>query len=210
MRTPSTPESRRRNLRWRQAIIYSLLIGALVVAAATAVGIWTGRLKPMFNDEFKYKPSESPRVEPVPCPSGEGATYPELTAVAVRVLNGTDRQGLAGNTATALAAAGFPAPEPGNAPQTYDGVAKLVTGAEGINNAYTLWLYFPDDAVIAFDATHAGPGVDVHLGAKFQALRPADEVVFDAAAAIIPIDGCRSAESILADLPAAATTTPTP
>ncbi|MDR1189567.1 MAG: LytR C-terminal domain-containing protein [Bifidobacteriaceae bacterium] len=202
----STPESRRQHLRWRQAAIYSLVVGALIVVAAVAVGMWTGDLAPMFTEEFKKKPSESPRVDPVPCPVGVDPTYPEPSAVTVRVLNGTKVQGLAGTTASALATQGFPGPTTDNA-GLYDGVAKLVAGTAGVNNAYTLAVFFPDDVVITVDRREDA-SVDVTLGSKFKALLAEEEVAFAADAVIEPLKYCQDAEAIVAKLAPASPSVP--
>ncbi|MDR1634125.1 MAG: LytR C-terminal domain-containing protein [Bifidobacteriaceae bacterium] len=192
---PSTPESRRQRLRWRQVTIYGLLIGGLIVIAAWAIGMWTGRLEPLFNEDFKYQPSESAVAQLTPCPVGEAATYPAVTAVTVRVLNGSQRDGLAGETADALAAQGFPAPAADNT-APYDGVAKLVAGREGVNQAYTLARFFPEGTVITIDRRE-GQTVDAVLGPEFETLRAADEVGFDPSEAIKPMASCRQVDEIL-------------
>ncbi|MDR0626207.1 MAG: LytR C-terminal domain-containing protein [Bifidobacteriaceae bacterium] len=199
-RSKATAESRHQHLRWRQATVFSLLVGALVVALVAAIGMWTGALQPFsfFQKDFKYKPSASPAADPVPCPVGEGMTYPPPTAITVRVLNGTNRQGFASETATALAAHGFPAPGADNA-APYDGVAKLLVGQAGVNNAYTLLRFFPDGTVITLDRRE-DPGVDAVLGVKFESLRAAEELSFDETALIEPVASCRSPEAILAEL----------
>ncbi|MDR2565088.1 MAG: LytR C-terminal domain-containing protein [Bifidobacteriaceae bacterium] len=192
---PSTPESRRQHLRWRQATIYSLLVGGLIVVAAWAIGMWTGQLQPMFNDDFKYKPTESPQAQMAPCPVGAGATYPAVTAVTVKVLNGTNKDGLAGNTAQALAAQGFPGPATGNA-LPYEGVARLVAGGEGVNQAYTLLEFFPEGTIITIDRRE-GTLVDAILGSEFVSLRAPEEIGFDPAATIEPLPSCRQLDEIL-------------
>ncbi|MDR2378764.1 MAG: LytR C-terminal domain-containing protein [Bifidobacteriaceae bacterium] len=204
MKAPrSTPESRRRHLRWRQTAVYTLLIGALALVLAAAVGMWTGYLDAPFHEAFKYKPSASPEALAAPCPVGTGATYPAPAAVAVKVLNGTNRDGLAGATAETLAAYGFPEPTTGNA-ASYDGLAKLVVGAAGVNDAYTVAEFFPEGVVITLDR-RADASVDVILGGDFQSLLVEGELAFDPAAEIEPIPACVAVESILAGMGAAPT-----
>ncbi|MDR2374676.1 MAG: LytR C-terminal domain-containing protein [Bifidobacteriaceae bacterium] len=195
----STPESRRQHLRWRQTAVYSLLGGALVVVMATAIGMWTGRLAPIMDEDFKHKPSETPWAELTPCPVGAGATYPAASAITLRVLNGTVKQGLAGDTATALAAQGFPAPTTGNT-VPYDGVAKIVAGIAGVNHAYTVAQFFPEGVVITMDRRE-DTTVDAVLGNKFEGLLAAEVVDFDPAAVIEPARSCLAPESIVGHLP---------
>ena len=197
-RSKATAETRHQHLRWRQAAVFSLLVGALVVVLAAAIGMWTGTIQPLVQKDFKYKPSASPAADPVPCPVGGEVTYPPPTAITVRVLNCTNKDGFAAETATALAAHGFPAPAADNA-APYDGVAKLLVGQAGVNNAYTLLRFFPDGTVITLDRREDA-GVDAVLGIKFEALRAAEELSFDETALIEPVELCKPPEAILAEL----------
>ncbi|MDR1440900.1 MAG: LytR C-terminal domain-containing protein [Bifidobacteriaceae bacterium] len=195
---PSSESPQR--LLWRQTAIYSILTGALIVIAAVAIGQWTGALKPMINKDFKYPPSDPVKTDPVPCPAGQSPAYPEPNAVPVKVLNGTGQQGLALETATAMAARGFVSPESDNG-TPYDGVAKLVAGVNGVNNAYSVLRFFPEGAVITMDLRE-DTSVDVILGTRFKALRTEEERDADSSVNIVPIESCQDPASIIAELTA--------
>jgi hypothetical protein len=195
----STPESRRRHLRWRQTAIYGCLIGAVGFVAVMAVGMWRGDLAPVLGADFKVAPSEQAEKLPVPCPSGTEVTYPEPATVVVQVLNGSGQTGVAAAAADVLAGHGFPSPLPGNAPY-YDGLVKLVAGTAGIDGAYTVLQFVPEGAVIVLDRRE-DQTVDLVIGRDYERLRADEEVSFDAAAVIAPLDGCAAAEDLLDDLP---------
>jgi hypothetical protein len=198
----STPEARRRHLRWRQTAIYLTLAAGVAFVGVMAYGMWRGDLAPVLNADFKAAPSASAEVLPVPCPSSPEAVYPEPTAVVVQVLNGTGVSGLAAEAADVLASHGFPEPAPGNAPR-YEGLVKLVVGVQGVDGAYTLLQFAPEGAVIVLDRREDAT-VDIILGAEYQSLRSEEEIALEPASAIVPLDGCRAAEDLLDELPAPA------
>ncbi|MDR2114678.1 MAG: LytR C-terminal domain-containing protein [Bifidobacteriaceae bacterium] len=197
--TDKNPEERRqRNLRIRQVTVYTLLIGLLLVAGGGALGMWTGHLDIPGKATFKYKPSSSPKALNVPCPTAPDQVYPPTSAVPVHVLNGTRRSGLASATADDLAAHGFASPDAADT-APYDGVVKLTTGVQGVNGAYTLLQYMPEGAELTLDKRE-DTSVDVILGAEFTSLPTAEQMTFDSAAPIKPIEFCQAPAALLNQL----------
>ncbi|MDR2381256.1 MAG: LytR C-terminal domain-containing protein [Bifidobacteriaceae bacterium] len=202
MRQRSAVQKRRLHLLWRQTALYGTLIAGLLFVLVMAWGMWRGDLAPVFDAEFKVVPTEAAEVLAIPCPVEPATEHPQPSGVVVRVLNGSGRTGYAAAAATALAAYGFVEPSAGNA-ASYDGVVKLVTGINGVNGAYTLYQYVPAGAVIVLD-TREDATVDLILGLQYDAIKSVDEVSYDPASPIQALEGCREASSLLAELPAPA------
>ena len=86
----------------------------------------------------------------------------------MRVLNGTDKPGLASNTLDDLVGRGFVSLGSTNWNQTYDKTARIMFGESGIQKAYTLALQFPASELVL--DTRLNATVDVVLGAKFKGI----------------------------------------
>jgi hypothetical protein len=196
----STAESRRRHLRWRQSAIFTALVAAVAFAGVMAYGMWRGDLATMFDADFKSPPSPSAEPLLIPCPSSGQAVYLEPTAVTVHVLNGSGETGQAAEAVEVLAAQGFPEPTAGNAAR-YQGLVKLVAGVQGVDAAYTLLQFSPDGSVIVLDPREDA-SVDMVLGTEYDALPSDEEIVYEPASAIQPLDGCRAVEELIGQLPA--------
>jgi hypothetical protein len=192
-------DSPERHLRWRQAAIFTTLIGLVALVGLFAYGMWRGDLATVLNAPFKDKPAEEEEVLAVPCPVAPAEVHTPTTAVPVKVMNGSGQSGAAAATASALAALGFPDPSSGNAAR-YDGVAKLVAGPVGVNGAYTLLQYLPQGAVLVLDSRDDA-SVDLILGAEFTDIREAQDVTYSADTPIQPLDGCRQVAELLDDSP---------
>ncbi|MBV9592900.1 MAG: LytR C-terminal domain-containing protein [Actinobacteria bacterium] len=104
----------------------------------------------------------APAVSVVPAPS----------AVSVKVLNSTQKQGLAGATAASLAQLGFMINGPaGNDPTPVAGVADIRYGPTG-HSAATLLSFYVPGATLVQDTRKDG-SVDLSLGAQFTSLATA-------------------------------------
>jgi hypothetical protein len=171
----------------------------MALVAASGIGVWTGRLAPLVDKDFKYKPSPTAEVVPIPCPIDAAAIYPTPADITVHVFNASGRQGYAKSAADFLSAQGFPVPSAANA-AAYEGVVKVISGVDGVHNAYTVFQFMPDGAVLTVD-TRADNSVDVILGSNYPGMRALDQVTFDREGIITPLPSCQPATEIIAKLP---------
>lgn len=93
---------------------------------------------------------------------------PASAAVTVTVLNGTDKQGLAGTVLDGFAGVGFAKGNVGNTETPFDGVGTITYGPNGALSALLVSYYLPG-ATFATD-TREDTGVTVTVGAGFTAL----------------------------------------
>jgi hypothetical protein len=126
--------------------------------------------------------------------------------VTVKVYNASSRVGLAGATAAALAERGFVIGATENAAVTYDGVARIIFGTNGVAQAYTLAAHM-DGAVLILDA-RPDATVDLALGAEFPELKPLESVALDPATPLVAPTGCTPFDEVVP--PAAAPPAETP
>ena len=93
----------------------------------------------------------------------------KLSGITVRVLNGTDRSGLAAGIADKLKSQGIKVTMIGNSVgDEYRGTVKIMTGVPGLLNAYTAAVFF-DDYELILDARR-NDTVDLILGEDFEKL----------------------------------------
>nr|WP_255633234.1 LytR C-terminal domain-containing protein [Demequina sp. TTPB684] len=95
--------------------------------------------------------------------------------VTVRVLNGTEEQGLAGNTLEVLKGRGYVPAASGAATnwnRTYGEYARIQFGEEGLRQAYTVAANFPEYVMVLDN--RKGAVVDIILGELYEVdqLRP--------------------------------------
>jgi len=157
----------RRHRRERQVLVFGILTIAMVAIGFISMGIYKGTITGPFNVGFVTPSADFTSTINVACPPS-GSKPLEPSAVAVRVLNSTDKPGLASNTLDDLVGRGFVSLGSGNWTRPYDGTARIMFGVTGIQKAYTLALQFPD-AELVLD-TRENATVDVVLGAKFSVL----------------------------------------
>lgn len=192
MSAPTDPDRertlRRRHKRERQAVVFGLLIAALAVGALGAVAVFTGGIDAPFSRPFTtLSPTASPPVETPPCPP-EGTLPVAYGEVQVRVLNATDRNGLAGQTADALTARGFVVAAVGNAASPVTGVARISFGGPGVGAAYTLAAHLEGARLLLDERTDST--VDLALGSEFVSLLDPGVIPLDPNAPLVGRDGC--------------------
>lgn len=112
----------------------------------------------------------SESASPLPCSTTmvtPAEVLPRTSRVLINVYNGTKRQGLAGTTATALAARGFDVKEVANDPegQKVIGVAEIRYGPKGAEGAKLLGFYLPGAQMLPDDRSKKA--VDVVIGKEF-------------------------------------------
>lgn len=157
----------RRHRRERQVLIFGIILIVMAAVVFISMGVYKGTIQGPFNEAFVTPEAEFTSDVTLVCPPPN--TLPlEPTEVAVRVLNGTDTPGLAGNTLEDLTGRGFVGLGATNWSRAYPGVARIMFGETGLQKAYTLALYFPT-AELVLD-TRPNATVDVVLGKQFDGL----------------------------------------
>lgn len=112
----------------------------------------------------------SDSASPLPCSTTmvtPAEVLPRTSRVLINVYNGTQRQGLAGTTAKALAARGFDVKEVANdlEGQKVIGVAEIRYGPKGAEGAKLLGFYLPGAQMLPDDRSKKA--VDVVIGKEF-------------------------------------------
>lgn len=167
MMQPAGPRARRRGLD--RARLRALIVLVLLMLIAAAVVYWAVGLG------APSKKSAAPAHSPCPTTSASAVGRAPIASVRVRVLNSTNRSGLAAMVRTMLKARGFPVTGIGNDPSAYAGTAQVRYGPAGRSAARTVLLQVPGAALAA--DKRAGAGVDLVLGQQYQRLSTAAEIV---------------------------------
>ena len=195
----STPEqdkraraARRRHKQERQAVIFGVLIAFLAVSGLAAAAVYTGAIEPPFSRGFSAKESSDEAVALQPClPPG---TLPvPYSSITTRVMNGTNRSGLASSAADALLTRGFLVESTGNASKAYTGV-EIAFGEAGLASAYTLAAHLPEAKLLYDDRDDAS--LDLYLGDSYTGLTDIEAVTLDPAVAMTSVEGCEPIESL--------------
>lgn len=160
---------RTRRLRITQLVVFSTLVIAIVVIGAYALTVFrepSAEPGVIAEKTFKPKPGE------VQCPP-DGAKPASPKDVEVRVFNGTDRDGLAGEVSSQLAERGYTMAEAGNTAKAGAPVT-LVHGPTGYVAAMSVAAQFggPESVSLHVD-DREGTGVDVLIGDGFRELAEA-------------------------------------
>ena len=183
---------RRRRKHERQALVFGLLIAFLAVSGLAAAAVYTGAVDAPFDRAFSEEETVTDQVATQPC-LPDGTLPVPYQDISVRVLNATDRSGLAAQVSDALARRSFT----NTATETQE--AKLADvrisfGSQGLAAAYTLAAQFPR-ANLLYDA-RTDASIDLAIGASFGDLVPAEEIALAPDAPMTSIDGCRSLDSL--------------
>ncbi|MBU5421048.1 LytR C-terminal domain-containing protein [Cellulomonas hominis] len=189
---------RRRHTRERQAVVFGVLLGGLGVAAFGAAAVYTGSWSPPFlNRPFSSPEPTGLAVADSPCPP-EGATPVPYGEVSLTVYNSTNRVGLAGDTADALATRGFTVAGEANAKdggyQAYTGTALIQFGTSGVAAAYTVAAQFDSPQLVLDDRQDAT--VDVVVGSTYNSLVAAADVVLVADQPFAVPEGCIALDQV--------------
>ena len=159
-------ENRQRRQNKIFTIIATTMAALLVLATLVASGLVSLPFEEKFSEAVHFA-----EVGTSPCPSDEALpSAPEN--VQVKVLNGTSRQGIAGEATNMLATAGFHMQEAGNADE-YPGAVLIRATALSVDHAWTVARYFQGSRVVLADGSD--PVVTVILGAFYdKSLSPED------------------------------------
>jgi hypothetical protein len=153
----------------------------LLVLAVLALGTWWYVL---------HKSDADQQARDAACSSAAGAPPSlEPSTLTVRVLNGTDQQGLAQTVAKGLQSRGFTVSEFGNDPtgRKLTGTGEIRYGPRGRSAAAYLHVYLSGAA--NFQDTRATATVDLVIGPQFKQLATPEQV----AAALKP--GAKAADA---------------
>ncbi|WP_062462638.1 LytR C-terminal domain-containing protein [Demequina soli] len=168
-RANGRPDARRaqvrRHRRERQIIVFGVLVIALAFSALFAAAVYKGDVEGPFSQAFVTPAGSYDASVTLVCPP-HGSTPMKAKNVAVRVLNGTDTNGLAGTVAGDLKNRNYKVVSTANWGRTYDGFVRLYFGTDGIRQAYTVARNFDGDVVMTYD-NREGSLVDVVLGSKY-------------------------------------------
>lgn len=157
----------RRHRRERQVLVFGILLIVIAAIVFIALGVYRGDVKGPFNVAFVTPQAEFTSDIALVCPPAQA--YPLAPEeVAVRVLNGTERSGIAATALEVLEGRGFVPLGATNWNREYTGTARVMFGPEGVQKAYTVALQFPDSELVLDDRQNAT--VDVVLGEAYTSL----------------------------------------
>lgn len=200
-RTPNAArQRRRRHTRERQAVVFGVLLGGLAVAALGATAVYTGSLNlPFLSRGFSTPDPTGLAAADSPCPP-EGATPVPYGQISVNVFNGTNRIGLAGTTADALASRGFTIASQANASTQgysgYAGTALIQFGSAGVAAAYTLAGQFDSPKLVLDDREDTT--VDLVVGSGYSTMVAAADVQLVADQPFAVPAGCIALDQVVA------------
>lgn len=182
--------ARRRHLQQRQTVIFGTLVAVLLVAALLGGAMWSGVIPSPVNVPINSGEAGA-EPEPVvpPCPPEDTLPVP-YSEISANVYNGTDRQGLASQTAASLQNLGIATGDGENGP-SYGGVVRLTTGVAGVAAAYTIAPLFSASQIVV-DARE-DDSVDVLLGAEYESLVTGGESTLDPEEPIPAPENCQPA-----------------
>lgn len=182
---------RRKRLQQRQTVIFGSIIAVLLGVALFAGAVWAEIVPAPFTVELKTPEPEETPVVSQPCPPADALPVP-MADITVNVMNSTQTVGLGARTADGIREHGVNVETIGNASELYLGAAKVLTGVEHLDAAYTVADMIPEAQIVLDARTEAI--IDVVLGSGFTAVHTADELrlapdeVIPAPANCIPIE----------------------
>lgn len=168
-----SPRARyRRRKQQRETFVFTVLGSIMAVVALLGLVIGFGLVPFPFFDGFNAK-KEIATPGSVPCPLKPG-NFIDPKKTELKVLNGTDHAGLAGQVKKGLEGLGFVVKNTDNAPSG-DSTAPvlIVSGPAGVNSAYTVAEAFPE-SVIELDS-RPDPTVTITVGDGFNHLVDKDK-----------------------------------
>lgn len=154
----------RRRRRERQFLLFGVLLIALVFVALSATKVYRGEEEWPWAADFTTPIAAFESDITLVCPPADATPLP-AGEVVVRVLNGTDRSGLAGSIQEDLSGRGFTTVGAANWSRTYGGVVRIMFGTEGIAQAYTLARHFAESELVL--DSRDGITVDLVAGADY-------------------------------------------
>ncbi|WP_152649766.1 LytR C-terminal domain-containing protein [Demequina oxidasica] len=145
--TASKRATVRRHRRERQILLFGLILIGMAVAGVFFASVYKGDTEGPFAEPFVTPASDFATEVNVACPPGDALPM-EPTEIPIRVLNSTDKAGLAGTTASDLKGRGFVVTGAGNYPRPYEGSVRIIYGEKGLVEAYTISTYFTQSEMV--------------------------------------------------------------
>lgn len=172
----------------RQTAIFGGAIAVLAFLFFVGILGVSGLIPAPFGNEFN-KPVKLAELGDTPCPTTPALPVKEPSSELI-ILNTTSTSGLAGVVGKQLEELGYTISGEGNS-APYQGSAKIETGFDSVNEAYTLARYFGEDSRIVLTARDDGT-LTVVLGSKFTGLPPKGELaeMSENKAPLVPKEGC--------------------
>ncbi|WP_199714394.1 LytR C-terminal domain-containing protein [Micromonospora radicis] len=161
-----------------------VIVGMLAVVALVFVAVAIVRDTQSSAGTAEGCPDDWPRAD---------VTLRDHKDVKIKVLNGTDRPGLAATVGDDFRNRDFQVEEEGTEKKKIDDVAMLRYGPKGVGSAHLLRAYFLGAAELSYDPAREGDVVDVVLGNAFQQLATTTEVnqsIGDLGAPVAPPGSC--------------------
>lgn len=188
-------QARRQFVRRRQKMVFTIAISALAVILIIALLVVFGTLGHLNKQSTQTKPNYGVSV---PCAPAD-STVLKHTEVRVRVLNGTNKNGLGVAVMQSLRNRGFNMQGAGDFPtKTELARTEIRFGINGISQGYTVGRQFKD-AVLRMD-DRADDLVDVVIGATFNDLAQ-EHKVSGVGMPITSIKGCVADPKTITNLP---------
>ncbi|WP_229069269.1 LytR C-terminal domain-containing protein [Actinoplanes sp. DH11] len=145
-----------------------VLVGVLAVAAVVFVVV------------ALVRDTQGDLADGSECPAGAPMADVLLpddpAAVTIKVLNGTNRAGLAESVTNEFKNRRFTVKEPAKSKSKFKGVAEIKYGPEAVGRAQLLRAYFLAQSEMTYDAKRKGAVIDVVVGDQFQQLATTTEV----------------------------------
>jgi len=163
--------------------VVAVVVVVALLAATGAGAYWWFFGGGSTNDAASSRPSASPSCR-TPKPKLP-QPLPRRGQVEVEVLNGTDRSGLATQTADDLVVAGFDVVAYGNADAPVDSVGRVTYAKGDLGSAVVVASYFPGVALKQVDRNTGGV-VTVTLGADFDTVATNREAKDNVATVALP------------------------
>ncbi len=155
----------RRHRRERQVVVFGLLVIAIAALSVGAAAVYRGEAVGPFDSTFVTPASDFESDITLVCPPT--STKPlDPAEVVVRVLNGTDTNGLAGAVEDELADRDYLTVGASNWSRgTYEGTVRILFGSDGITQAYTVARNFTDYELVLDNRD--GITVDIVVGTEY-------------------------------------------
>lgn len=189
-------------------MVFGAIIASLVVAGLAAAAVYSGKIPSPFHRAFSTPSAPVEATQATPC-LPDGTLPVAYKGVSMRVLNGTDKSGLASTVGTALKDRGFTVTGTGNfTPRPLAGTARVVTGVPGLAAAYTVAAQV-QNARIVLDG-RADATVDLAVGTEFAGLIDPAAVTLSPDKPMTSAKGCVPADKIVVPKPSATPSPTTP
>jgi hypothetical protein len=145
-----------------------VVVGVLAVAAIVFVVVALVRDKQADNANGANCPDGAPLAD---------VRLPDDPAeVTLKVLNGTNRAGLADSVSNEFKNRRFTVQSPGKSKTKYKGVAEIRYGPDAVGRAQLVQAYFLAQSNLVYNAKRKGPVIEIVIGSQFQSLATTTEV----------------------------------